>query len=152
MRAKAGRTLTVFSDRLQSIPIALPEMASGLLSYHHPPTQVKWSIFSLPFLIVLLSSQVFIAGQTEDNHTQALIDVLRSRFIPGRILAVADGPGGRAGLLYSRLETMARLTPIQGKSAAYVCRNFTCSLPVTEPDDLACSLDDHDGHSSGEEN
>lgn len=87
--------------------------------------------------------QVFIAGQTEDNNTQALLDVVRTRFIPGRILAIADGPGGRAGLLYRRHEALARLQPVHGKPAAYVCRNFACSLPVTEPDDLATSLDEN---------
>lgn len=85
--------------------------------------------------------QVFIAGQAEDNNTQALLDVVRTRFLPGRILAVADGPGGRAGLLYTRHESLARLVPVQGKSAAYVCRNFACSLPVTEPAELADNLD-----------
>ncbi|XP_063917283.1 spermatogenesis-associated protein 20 [Zophobas morio] len=123
LRAKAGRTLTVFADRLKSIPVALPEMTSALLLYHNSPTQV------------------FIAGETEDNNTQALLDVVRSRYIPGRILAVTDGPSGRAGLLYQRHESLSRLKPIQGKSAAYVCRNFACSLPVTEPEELANSLD-----------
>lgn len=72
-----------------------------------------------------------------------MLDVVRSRFIPGRILAVADGPGGRAGLLYRRRESLARLQPVHGKPAAYVCRNFACSLPVTEPEELATSLDEN---------
>ena len=92
-------------------------------------------------VITSVPNQVFIAGETEDNNTQALLDVVRSRYIPGRILAVTDGPSGRAGLLYQRHESLSRLKPIQGKSAAYVCRNFACSLPVTEPEELANSLD-----------
>ncbi|KAF2898367.1 hypothetical protein ILUMI_07809, partial [Ignelater luminosus] len=84
---------------------------------------------------------VFIAGEAEDNNTQALLDVVRTRLMPGRILAVADGPGGRAGLLYRRHEALGRLHPVHGKSAAYVCRNFTCTLPVTEPEELASNLD-----------
>ncbi|ENN73943.1 hypothetical protein YQE_09445, partial [Dendroctonus ponderosae] len=124
LREKAGETLACFSERLKMFPIALPEMTSALMLYHNFPTQV------------------FIAGPTEDNSTQALLDVVRSRFMPGRILAVADGPGGRAGLLYRRIETLHRLKPIEGRAAAYVCRNFTCSLPVTEPAELATSLDD----------
>ncbi|XP_060521819.1 spermatogenesis-associated protein 20 [Cylas formicarius] len=126
MREKAGKTLACFSERLKAMPLALPEMTSALMLYHNSATQV------------------FIAGHTEDNHTQALLDVVRASFIPGRILAVADGPGGRAGLLYQRLETLSRLRPIGGKPAAYVCRNFTCSLPVTEPDELATSLDNEE--------
>lgn len=61
--------------------------------------------------------------------------------MPGRLLAVADGPEGQAGLLYRRHESLARLRPIHGKSAAYICRNFACSLPVTEPAELANSLE-----------
>ncbi|XP_018330849.2 spermatogenesis-associated protein 20-like [Agrilus planipennis] len=125
LKVKAGRTLSAFADKLSAIPIALPEMASALLFYYESPTQV------------------FIAGDAEDNNTQALLDVLRTRFIPGRILAVADGPSGRAGILYRRHESLSRLQRIQGKPAAYVCRNFACSLPVTEPQDLANSLDDY---------
>lgn len=41
LREKAGRTLSVFADRLKAIPIALPEMASALLFYHNSPTQVR---------------------------------------------------------------------------------------------------------------
>jgi uncharacterized protein YyaL (SSP411 family) len=140
LRAKAGRTLTVFADRLKSIPVALPEMTSALLFYHHSPTQVSPSP-SIDPCCDTFSRKVFIAGEAEDNNTQALLDVVRSRFIPGRILAVTDGPGGRAGLLYRRHESLSRLRPVHGKPAAYVCRNFACSLPVTEPEELANSLD-----------
>ncbi|RZC33509.1 spermatogenesis-associated protein 20 [Asbolus verrucosus] len=140
LRGKAGRIFTVFADRLKSIPVALPEMTSALLFYHHSPTQVSDPDKS-EGLTGLFLWKVFIAGEAEDNNTQALLDVVRSRFIPGRILAVTDGPGGRAGLLYRRHESFARLRPVQGKPAAYVCRNFACSLPVTDPEELASSLD-----------
>lgn len=123
LRQKAEKTLSSFSERLLKIPLALPEMTSALMLYHSTPTQV------------------FIAGETDANETQALLDVVRTRFIPGRILAMADGPQGRGGLLYARHESLAKLHPIQGKPAAYVCRNFACSLPVTNPEDLATSLD-----------
>ncbi|XP_050295633.1 spermatogenesis-associated protein 20 [Anthonomus grandis grandis] len=123
LREKAGKTLQHFSERLRAIPIALPEMTSALMLYKNCPTQV------------------FIAGASEDNSTQALLDVVRSHYIPGRVLAIADGPAGRAGLLYRRIETLHRLKPVEGRAAAYVCRNFACSLPVTDPGELATSLD-----------
>lgn len=41
LREKAGRTLAAFSERLKSIPIALPEMTSALMLYHNFPTQVN---------------------------------------------------------------------------------------------------------------
>lgn len=94
------------------------------------------------FLINLcILFQIYIAGEIDDVNTQALLDVVRSRFIPGRVLAVLDGPSGTASLLYKRHESLVRLRPISGKSTAYVCRNFACSLPVTEPEELASLLD-----------
>ncbi|XP_072397894.1 spermatogenesis-associated protein 20 [Diabrotica undecimpunctata] len=129
LHQKAEKILKGFSDMLERVPIALPEMTSALLFYHNSPTQV------------------FIAGAKEDTNTQALLDVLRSRFIPGRILAVADGPTGAAGLLYRRHEHLSHMRPVGGKPAAYVCRNFACALPLTEPAELATSLDSGNGNS-----
>ncbi|CAH1100412.1 unnamed protein product [Psylliodes chrysocephalus] len=129
-RESAAGVLKTFADRLTSLPIALPEMTSALLFYHNSP------------------NQVFIAGPKDDTNTQALLDVIRTHFIPGRILAVADGPSGKAGLLYQRHEILSRLHPVQHKPAAYVCRNFTCALPVTDPTDLANLLEsDKSAHS-----
>lgn len=50
--------------------------------------------------------KVFIAGDASDQNTEALVDVLRSRLIPGRVLAVTDG---KEGILYKRHQTLARL-------------------------------------------
>lgn len=38
---KAGQILTAFSERLQKIPIALPEMARATAVFHHTLKQVR---------------------------------------------------------------------------------------------------------------
>jgi uncharacterized protein YyaL (SSP411 family) len=50
---------------------------------------------------------------------------------------LAGGPEGseQPPLLQDR-------TTVEGHSAAYVCQNFTCRLPVTDPDDLRQQLSD----------
>ncbi|CAG9864972.1 unnamed protein product [Phyllotreta striolata] len=122
-KERAGNLLKTFSERLLSIPIALPEMASALMLYHE----------SL--------NQVFIVGPMDDTSTKALLDVVRTHFMPGTILAVADGPSGKSSLLYQRHPILSRLVSVEHKPAAYVCRNFTCALPVTEPSELASLLE-----------
>nr|CAH7756884.1 unnamed protein product [Callosobruchus chinensis] len=42
LRDKATNTLSAFTERLNSIPIALPEMVSALMFYHNSPTQVAF--------------------------------------------------------------------------------------------------------------
>jgi uncharacterized protein YyaL (SSP411 family) len=63
-----------------------------------------------------------------------LAAVVRAEFRPR--LVVAAGPEGSEtpALLASRTE-------VDGAAAAYVCQNFTCQLPATDPEALRASLD-----------
>ena len=59
--------------------------------------------------------------------------VVRSGFRP--YLVVAGGPEGT-----DRPELMRERTAVNGSAAAYVCENFSCRRPVTEPAELASAL------------
>ena len=50
----------------------------------------------------------------------------RARRIPGAVVLVADGPRRDLPLLEGR-------TAVDGRAAAYVCRNLVCERPVTDP-------------------
>lgn len=81
--------------------------------------------------------QVTITGKLSDPDTAALVSVVRSRFIPGRVFMLADG--NTSSVLYRNCEAMRRMRPT--RQAAYVCRQRTCTLPVHTPQDLASLLD-----------
>jgi uncharacterized protein len=61
------------------------------------------------------------------DETAALERVVRSRFRPHLVLA-GRAPDG-VPLLQGR-------EPVDGRPAAYVCENFACKMPVTEPGEL----------------
>jgi uncharacterized protein YyaL (SSP411 family) len=63
-----------------------------------------------------------------------LAAVLRERFRPR--LVCAGGPAGteEPALLRGRTE-------VEGRPAAYVCQNFSCRLPVTDPEALRGQLE-----------
>jgi uncharacterized protein len=69
------------------------------------------------------------AGREDDLH--ALERVVRSRFRPHLVLA--GGPPDGVPLLADR-------PTVDGRAAAYVCENFACQRPVTEPEELEALL------------
>jgi len=75
--------------------------------------------------------EVAIVGDPGSPDAQALVGAYRETWRPGSVLAAGepDGQAHPVPLLHAR-------SPIDGRAAAYVCRNFACERPVTEPGDL----------------
>ncbi|XP_009878504.1 PREDICTED: spermatogenesis-associated protein 20 [Charadrius vociferus] len=113
---KAGQILAAFSERLQKIPITLPEMARATAVFHHT------------------LKQVVICGDPQGEDTKEMLRCVRSIFSPNKVLMLADGDS--AGFLYRQLPFLASLERKDGKATAYLCSNFACSLPVTSPQEL----------------
>jgi uncharacterized protein len=65
---------------------------------------------------------------------EPLATVVRSAYRPHVVLA-----GGTEGV--ERPELMRARNPVDGKPAAYVCENFACRAPVTEPEELRAELE-----------
>jgi hypothetical protein len=87
------------------------------------------------------SLEIVIAGDPRDEATRRLVEVARSRDLPDvAVLLVPSGEDGR------RVRRLAPFTehhaPIDGKAAAYVCRDFSCLQPTTDPRQLASMLED----------
>jgi uncharacterized protein len=73
--------------------------------------------------------EVAIVGDDVDE----LVNVVRSTVRPHLVLAAGPEGSETPPLLAGR-------TTLDGRPAAYVCENFTCRLPVTDPDDLQREL------------
>jgi uncharacterized protein YyaL (SSP411 family) len=67
------------------------------------------------------------------DELDPLARVVRGRFRPRVVVA-----GGRQ----DGVPLLAGRDPVDGRAAAYVCQNFTCRRPVTEPAELAAALGD----------
>ncbi len=73
--------------------------------------------------------EVVIAGPEPGPFLEAL----RSRFLPGVVVALADGP--------ARFPLVEGKTALDGKTAAYVCEDMACREPVTDLEKFIESLD-----------
>ncbi|MGF1617050.1 MAG: thioredoxin domain-containing protein [Acidimicrobiia bacterium] len=67
------------------------------------------------------------------TERKPMTDVFWSAFRPGVVLAQADGPDDRVPLLDAR-------TAVGGFATAYLCHDYVCDLPTTDPAALAASL------------
>ena len=61
--------------------------------------------------------------------------IVNEQFIPNRVLLLADEGEGQEWL-GARREFLKTVTPIEGKPTAYVCVDFSCQLPTSDPDQL----------------
>jgi uncharacterized protein YyaL (SSP411 family) len=82
------------------------------------------------------SLEIVIAGDPSAEDTMAMLDEVGSHYLPQAVtLLVAPGTEGDA------IRRLAPYTethrPVEGNVAAYVCRNYACEMPVTEPAELA---------------
>lgn len=81
--------------------------------------------------------EIAIIGDPAASDTRALLAEARRPFLPNSVLALA-APGEEAAPAFVPL--LAGRGLVGGKAAAYVCQNYACNLPVTEPEALARQL------------
>ncbi|MCX4548594.1 MULTISPECIES: thioredoxin domain-containing protein [unclassified Streptomyces] len=77
--------------------------------------------------------EVAVVGPAGDAGTAALHRTALLGTAPGAVVAVGESGGGEFPLLADR-------PLIDGRAAAYVCRNFTCDAPTPDPAVLAGKL------------
>jgi uncharacterized protein YyaL (SSP411 family) len=113
-RDKAQMTIAAFAAQLQSDPNAVPALASA---FDFRLAQTK---------------QILIAGDPVSQDTRELLAQVNARFLPNKILLLADGGAGQEQLA-RWLPFIAGAHRIKDHATAYVCENYVCKLPATDP-------------------
>jgi uncharacterized protein YyaL (SSP411 family) len=81
-------------------------------------------------------AEIAIVGPADDARTAALHRTALLAAPPGAVIALGNGAGNEA----DAIPLLAGREPVGGAPAAYVCRDFACRLPVSEPDELRAEL------------
>jgi uncharacterized protein YyaL (SSP411 family) len=111
---RARKTIDAFAPTLSHFASAMPQMLVA----------VDFSL-SKP-------RQIVIAGKIDNNETKALLAEVNRHFLPAKILILADDGEGQK-FFSEKNEAIRAMSPVEGKPAAYVCENFTCKAPATDP-------------------
>jgi uncharacterized protein YyaL (SSP411 family) len=121
LHARAVKTINAFADQLKNAPTAMPQMLVALDASLAKPRQIV------------------IAGTRDAAETRELLRTVHARYLPNKLLLLADAGAGQAWLA-ERLEFLQTVSPLGGKPAAYVCEDFVCKLPTTDPAELRTLL------------
>jgi uncharacterized protein YyaL (SSP411 family) len=112
-RGLAEQMFSVFSARLQRAPSAMPQMLVAFDFHLDKP------------------KQIIIAGKPDAADTRAMLRAVHARFIPNKILLLADGGAGQQALA-RRLQFIKSVKMLDGNATAYVCENYVCKLPTND--------------------
>jgi uncharacterized protein YyaL (SSP411 family) len=113
-QGRAERTIGAFHVTLSRFPSAMPQMLIALDFSSSKPRQIV------------------IAGKKDAPETKALLTEAHRHFLPKTIVLLADGAEGQK-YLGEKIEAIRAMSMVDGKSAAYVCEDFSCKAPVTDP-------------------
>jgi uncharacterized protein YyaL (SSP411 family) len=117
-RVSAEHTLSAFARRLSAGPVAMPYMLAAC-EFRMGETR-----------------QIILVGNRDAEDTNALVRTVYSRFVPNKIVLLVDSPETRAYVARG-IPAVEPMQMVNDRAAAYVCRNYTCQLPVSEPRELA---------------
>jgi hypothetical protein len=100
---------------------------------------------SVPMMLAALSAwhngvqQVVLVGRRDDEAMGKLSRVVAQRYLPFA-LTVPVEPGASQERLARIVPFIGAMSLRDGRPTAYVCRDFTCQAPTTDPDELAAQL------------
>ena len=115
-RSAAERALASVGPYLERHPTAFAQWLSALEFAHADSTEVA------------------IVGAPDDDATRGLVAVVNRGYQPFRVQASSAAPDG------SSVPLLVARFALDGRPTAFVCHDFACRLPVTEPEALEALL------------
>jgi uncharacterized protein len=111
---RAERTLKRLAGQMQQAPLATPMGLVALDIYLSP------------------AEQVVVVGRKDEENTRQMLKSLWGKFLPGAVWALIEDDASRS-FFASQAEFYGSVQSIDEQATAYVCREFVCKLPTTDP-------------------
>jgi len=117
-RARAEKVLRSYYDVMESQPFGFAHMLCAVDQYLNPP------------------KAIVVVGNADDPRTKALLAEVHRLYLPNKVLQLV----GAEQALEDISPLLRGKTQVNGQPTAYLCQNFTCSAPVTNPAELKSLL------------
>ena len=128
--------LAILTGNLEYRSIAETNLESMRLPLTRYPNGFGYLLGAADFYLGPVK-EIAVVGDPESGETRRLLEVVHGRFLPNKVVAILD-PNATDGA--GDLPLLEGKTLIKGRPAAYVCENYTCKAPVTEPSQLELEL------------
>ena len=79
------------------------------------------------------SREVIIAGEKEQEKSRQMLERINDRFLPRAVVILNDPRDNQIGELVPYLTDFGMK---DGEPTAYVCRNYSCELPTSDPEQM----------------
>ncbi len=112
---KADTLLAVFSSEVTQLPRAYMGLLRAADFYCYPPKEIAF------------------AAKKNSPELNKLLGVLHREFIPNKVIAVIDNCDNSKPNLDEKIPLLKGKVKVSERATAYVCKNFACQKPVTEP-------------------
>lgn len=121
---RAERVLRLYKRALEQQPFGYGSLLSTLDLYLQKP------------------QEIVLVGNLETAEAQTLLRTIQQCYLPNKTLIHMDPSSVDAARRVppSLRELLDGKTQVDGQATVYVCHNFTCSLPVTDPQALTALL------------
>ena len=115
---RVDRTLKMFGEQIGKVSRAVPMMMAALSTYHGR------------------IAQVVIVGPSSAESTRQLMREAASKYDPFSVIVPVD-PVETQSALTRLLPFIGAMSMRDNRATAYVCHDFTCDAPVTDPAGLS---------------
>jgi uncharacterized protein YyaL (SSP411 family) len=130
--ALALARLSVFFDRGSFKDAATRAIVAWGVAIERQPRAFPTSLLVLDFLRNG-PAEIVIVGDPEDERTKALDRAVADVFVRQRVIARSDGSPANEPLLRGK-------KLVDGAPAVYLCRDYACEAPITDPEQLRAAL------------
>ena len=121
---RAERVLRIYRQHMEQQPFGYGSLVGVCVDYLNRP------------------QEIVLIGEPDAPDTRDMLDTVYRSYVPYKTLIQIDPQHVESAVAALPLlrDVLAGKSQVGGKATVYVCHDFTCSLPVTEPAELAALL------------
>jgi hypothetical protein len=125
-KKRAEDLFSAFSGHITKMPVGLPMMTVAAAALARPP------------------HSVIIYGDLSAPTTQCLLRTVQSEYDPFRVVIQASFGSEAARFFHDQgvdfFKSLDTDMSVDGKPAVYICKDFTCGIPITDEQNLAKAI------------